>query len=138
MKNCSMKYQIIMNRLMEDLQGAGNQPRYAGRPVRPGPITFFRLQGNVDDKLVSYASEGNVLDIDPKSFGGIGIFAIPNFARFYRHVLIAKGFPHHGAVAFKHCGKVLFDATRQLGVCDINVPLAKSMWYPGENPFELA
>ena len=34
-------------------------------------------------------------DIDPKSFGGIGIIAIPNFLRFYRNVLIGKGFPHH-------------------------------------------
>ena len=25
--------------------------------------------------------------------------------RFYRHVLMAKRYPHHGAVAFAHCGK---------------------------------
>jgi len=88
--------------------------------------------------LVSYVAEGHVLDIDPRTFGGTGIFAIPNFARFYRHVVIGKRFPHHGSVAFKHCGKTLFDAVKLLGVDDINVPLPRSMLYEGENPFELS
>ena len=105
--------------------------------LKPGPTTFFRLQGNADSDLVSYVATGTYLDIDPMSFGGIGVFAIPNFARFYRHVLIGKQFPHHGAVAFDKCGKALFDAVAMLGVDDINVPLPKSMWYPGENPFEV-
>ena len=29
--------------------------------------------------------------------------------RFYRHVLIEKNFPHHGAVAFGHYGKALYE-----------------------------
>lgn len=138
MKNCSLKYQLIMNRLMEDPSQAPDITRgtLEGQ-LKPGPTTFFRLQGNFDSELVSYVCEGDILDIDPQSFGGIGIFAIPNFARFYRHVLIGKRFPHHGAVAFEHCGKALFDAVKLLGVDDINVPLPKSLWYPGENPFEL-
>lgn len=137
MKNCSMKYQLIMNRLMEASKAPDiTRGTLEGR-LMPGPTTFFRLQGNADSQLVSYVCEGNILDVDPQSFGGIGVFAIPNFARFYRHVLIGKRFPHHGAVAFNHCGKALFDAVKLLGVTDINVPLPKSMWYPGENPFEL-
>ncbi|MCE5200351.1 fucose isomerase, partial [bacterium] len=139
MKNCAMKYQLIMHRLQEGPSAPPDVTRgtLEGQ-LKPGPTTFFRLQGNADGDLVSYVSEGNILDIDPHSFGGIGIFAIPNFARFYRHVLIAKQFPHHGAVAFEHCGKALFDAAKLLGVGDINVPLPQSMWYPGENPFELS
>ncbi|MHB1001312.1 MAG: L-fucose/L-arabinose isomerase family protein [Armatimonadota bacterium] len=137
MKNCGMKYQLIMNRLME----SGNEPDITRGTLegqlKPGNTTFFRLQGDANNNLVSYVCEGDILDIDPHSFGGIGIFAIPNFARFYRHVLVAKGFPHHGAVAFETVGKVLFDAVKMLGVDNINVPLPKSMWYPGENPFEL-
>ena len=139
MKNCALKYQLIMNRLMEDPTQAPDITRgtLEGQ-LMPGPTTFFRLQGNAEGNLVSYVCEGNILDIDPKSFGGIGVFALPEFARFYRHVVIAKRFPHHGAVAFDSCGKVLFDATKMLGVCDVNVPLPKTMWYPCENPFELA
>jgi L-fucose isomerase-like protein len=42
-------------------------------------------------------------------FGAIGGFAIPELGRFYRHVLIEKNYPHHGAVAFGHYGKALFE-----------------------------
>ena len=72
-------------------------------------------------------------------FGRIsaGYLAIPNFARFYRHVLIGKQFPHHGAVAFSRCGRALFDAARMLGLDDVSAPLPRAVTYPGENPFEL-
>jgi hypothetical protein len=50
-------------------------------------------------------------------------------------VLLEKRFPHHGAVAFEHSGRVLFDAMRLLGVDDIGVPLPKTVTYPSENPF---
>ena len=138
MKNCSMKYQLIMNRLMEDPASPPDITRgtLEGQ-LAPGQATMFRIQGNVEGDLVSYLAEGNILDIDPRSFGSIGIFAIPNFGRFYRHVLIAKNFPHHGAIAFDKCGKVLFDATKMLGLDDINVPLGNNVPYPDENPFEL-
>jgi L-fucose isomerase-like protein len=138
MKSCSMKFQLIMKRLMEE---PGSPPSITrgtldGR-LRPGPTTWFRLQGGADNQLASYIAEGNILDIDPKSHGGIGVFAVPNFARFYRHVVIGKHFPHHGAVAFQHCGKALWDAVKLIGVDDINVPLPKTVLYPGENPFEV-
>ncbi|HEX2951418.1 MAG TPA: fucose isomerase [Armatimonadota bacterium] len=139
MKNCAMKYQLIMNRLLED---PSKQPDITRGTLegqlRPGPTTFFRLQGNAEGVLRSYVSEGAILDIDPHSFGGIGVFGIPNFARFYRHVLIGKCFPHHGAVAFDHCAEILFDALAMLGVSDISVPLPATTLYPGENPFALA
>ncbi len=133
----TMKYQLIMNRLME----GGAEPDITRGTLegqlRPGPATFFRLQGNADSQLVSYIAYGRILDLDPHSFGGLGAFAIPGFARFYRHVLLGKRFPHHGAVAFADCGKILFDATKLLGLTDINVPLPDTALYPGENPFEL-
>ena len=135
-KSCSMQYQLIMNRLLEDPSKTPDITRgtLEGQ-LAPGPITFFRLQGAAEGKLSSYAAQGSILDVDPRSFGGIGVFAIPNFARFYRHVLIGTHFPHHGAVAFNHCGKALFDAVKMLGVDDVNVPLSKTVLYPDENPF---
>jgi L-fucose isomerase-like protein len=138
MKNCSMKFQLIMNRLMEDPTQEPDITRgtLEGQ-LKPSETTFFRLQGNAEGQLVSYISEGHILDVDPCSFGGIGVFAIPDFARFYRHVLIGKRFPHHGAVAFAHCGQALFDAVQLLGVKDINTPLPDTMMYPGENAFAL-
>ena len=52
-------------------------------------------------------------------------------------ILVGKRFPHHGAYAFDHCGKVLFEALRLLGVEDINTPLPAGQLYPGENPFAI-
>jgi hypothetical protein len=80
-------------------------------------------------------ADGHVLDADPQSFGGIGIIGIKDFARFYRHVMLEQQFPHHTAVAFKHAGRVLFDATRLLGVDAVHTPRPAGLPYPSENPF---
>jgi L-fucose isomerase-like protein len=135
MKNCTMKYQLIMNRLME---GGGAPDITRGTlegQLKPGATTMFRLQGNSDSELVSYIAEGEMLDVNPCSFGGIGVVGIRDFARFYRHVLIGKRFPHHGGFGFAKAGKVLFEAVKLLGVEDVNTPLPESVRYPGENPF---
>jgi len=76
-----------------------------------------------------------VLDIDPQSFGGIGVFAVKEMGRFYRHVLIEKRFPHHTAIAFAHAGKALFAAVRMLGVEDIGFNRPSGVLYKHENPF---
>jgi L-fucose isomerase-like protein len=132
---CAMKFQLIMHRLMEP----GKKPDITrgtleGR-IKVGDITIFRLQSTADTLLRSYMAQGEVLDIDPKSFGGIGVFAIKEMGRFYRHVLIEKRFPHHTAVAFAHAGKALFAAVRMLGVEDIGFNRPAGMPYATENPF---
>jgi L-fucose isomerase-like protein len=135
-EGCSMKFQLIMRRLMEpDTQPNITCGTLEGT-LRPGPATVFRLQGTADCRLQSYVADGHILDADPASFGGIGIFGVKDFARFYRHVLIGKQFPHHAAIAFKQSGRILFDAARMLGVCDIQAPHPAGLPYPGENPFE--
>ena len=135
MKNCGMKYQLIMNRLME----SGQEPQITRGTlegqIRPGDMTLFRLQGTADGDLRSYIAEGAFLDVDPRSFGGIGVIAIPNFARFYRYVLVGQHFPHHAAVGFAHVGRILYDALSLLPVDSIGVPLPAGTQYPGENPF---
>lgn len=37
--------------------------------------------------------------------------------RFYRHVLIEGNYPHHGAVAYGHHGKALYEVFKYIGVC---------------------
>jgi L-fucose isomerase-like protein len=130
-----LKYQLIMHRLME----AGKEPDITrgtleGR-IKAGDIAIFRLQSTADAILRSYVAEGAVLDIDPKSFGGIGVIAVKEMGRFYRHVLIEKRFPHHTAVAFAPAGRTLFAAMRMLGVEDIGVNRPAGTLYPTENPF---
>ena len=133
MKSCAIKYQLIQARLMGEAITKGT---LEGQ-IRPGDTTMFRLQSTADAGLVSYVAEGKFLDVNPCSFGSIGVVAIPEFARFYRHVLVQKRFPHHGAFGFARCGKVLFDALKLLGApADaINVPKPAGQLYPTENPF---
>lgn len=128
---CSMKYQKIMAR---NLPEEVTQGTLEG-DIMPGDITFFRLQSTADTQLRAYVAEGEVLNVATKSFGAIGVFAIPEMGRFYRHVLIEKNYPHHGAVAFGHFGKALFEVFKYLGVGDIGYNQPKSLPYPTENPF---
>ena len=103
--------------------------------IVPGKITFFRLQSTSDNKLRAYVAEGEVLPVATRSFGSIGVFAIPEMGRFYRHVLVEGGFPHHGAVAFGHFGSALFEVFKYLGVPEIGYNRPKTDKYPTENPF---
>ncbi len=128
---CEMKYQMIMAR---NLPEEVTQGTLEGDIV-PGDITFFRLQSTADAQLKAYVAEGEVLPVATRSFGGIGIFAIPEMGRFYRHVLVEKNYPHHGAVAFGHYGKTLYEVFKYLGVTDVGFNQPKGMLYPGENPF---
>ncbi len=132
----AVKYQLIQHRLLEP---EGSEPDFTRGTlegdIAPGEITFFRLQCDSDGVLRSYIAEGEVLPVATTSFGGIGVFAIHEMGRFYRHVLIQKRFPHHGAVAFGHHGKALFEVFKFLGVGDIGYNQPKSLPYPTENPF---
>ncbi len=103
--------------------------------IVPGDITFYRLQSTADAKLRGYVAQGEVLPVKTNSFGGIGVFAIPEMGRFYRHVLVEKNYPHHGAVAFGHFGKAIYEVFKYLGVEDIGFNQPKGMLYKTENPF---
>ena len=137
LKDPHMGYQLIMKR---DLEPELPEPDITRGTmegnIKPGDITFFRLQGNADTTLRAYIAQGEVLDVDCESFGSIGAFAIPEMDRFYRHVLIQKRFPHHGAVAFGHYGKALYEVFRYIGIADVSYNQPKSLPYPTENPFD--
>ncbi|MBO4428611.1 MAG: L-fucose/L-arabinose isomerase family protein [Clostridia bacterium] len=137
-KMCSdraVKYQLIQNRLLEN----GGEPDFTRGTlegdIAAGDITFYRLQCDSEGTLRAYIAEGEVLPVRTTSFGGIGVFAIPEMGRFYRHVLIEKRFPHHGAVAFGHYGKALFEVMKFLGISDISYNQPKGLPYKTENPW---
>ena len=131
----AIKYQLIQNRLLENGETPDITRGTLEGDIAPSQITFYRLQSNAAGQLRSYIAQGEVLPVATRSFGGIGIFAIPEMGRFYRHVLIEKQYPHHGAVVFGHYGKALFDIFKFLGVEDIAFNQPKTMMYPTENPF---
>lgn len=130
---CAMKYQMIMAR---NLPEEVTQGTLEG-DIAPGEITFYRLQSTADCKLRAYIAQGEVLPVATKSFGSIGIFAISEMGRFYRHVLIEGNYPHHGAVAFGHYGKALYEIFKYIGVPaeEIGYNHPKGVRYLTENPF---
>ena len=128
-----MKYQKIMARSLPIEVTNGTLEG----DIAPGEITFYRLQSTADNKLRAYIAEGEVLPVATRSFGGIGVFAIKEMGRFYRHVLIEKNFPHHGAVAFGKHGKALFEVFKYIGVPveEIGYNQPAGVRYPTENPW---
>jgi L-fucose isomerase-like protein len=128
---CEMRNQKIMARTLPKDCTYGT----CEGDLIPGDITFFRLQSTADAKLTAYVAEGEILPVATQSFGTIGVFAIPEMGRFYRHILIERNFPHHGAVAFAHCGKAIFEVFKMLGVEEIGFNQPKGMMYKTENPF---
>ena len=134
--NCAVKYQLIQHRLLEpqDAEPDFTRGTLEG-DIAPSDVTFYRLQCDAEGQLRAYIAQGEVLPVATGSFGGIGVFAIPEMGRFYRHVLIQKRYPHHGAVAFSHCGKALFEVFKYFGVTDVAYNQPKALPYPTENPF---
>ena len=132
----AVKYQLIQHRLLEP---AGSEPDISRGTlegdIAASDITFYRLQCDSEGVLRSYIAEGEVLPVATRSFGGIGVFAIHDMGRFYRHVLVQKHYPHHGAVAFGHYGKLMFEVFKFLGVADIAWNQPKSLPYATENPW---
>ncbi len=130
-----LTYHRIMNRLMEE----GKEPQITRGTmegtIKSGPVTLLRLHASADARLLAYVAEGEVIDLDPRSFGSIGVIGVREMARFYRHVLIEKRFPHHTAVAFAHAGRRLFYALRMLGITDLFHNRPDGDRYPTENPF---
>lgn len=131
-----IQYQLIMHRLMEPGEEPDITRGTLEGQIKAGPISIFRLQSSSEAQLSAYMAEGEVLPINPRSFGSIGVFAIKEMGRFYRYVLLEKRFPHHTAVAFKHSGKFLWAACKMLGVDEIFFNLPKTNYYPSESPFE--
>ena len=131
--SCEMKYQKIMARTLPEEVTQGTLEG----DIAPGNITFFRLQSTADNILRAYIAQGEVLPVATRSFGSIGVFAIPEMGRFYRHVLIEGGFPHHGAVAFGHYGKALYEVFKYIGVpvSEIGYNQPAGVRYPTENPW---
>ncbi|MBU3154792.1 L-fucose/L-arabinose isomerase family protein [Clostridium estertheticum] len=132
----TMKFQKIMARSLEPNVEPNITRGTLEGDIIPGEITFFRLQSNAKSELTAYVAEGEVLPVSTRSFGSIGVFAIPEMARFYRNVLIEKRYPHHGAVAFGHYGKAMYNLFRYLGVKELSFNQPKGMLYKGENPFK--
>ena len=135
LKAGKMAYQLIMKRALEPDSEPNISRGTLEGDLAPSPVTLFRLQCNADTTLSAYIAEGEVLDVPSSSFGAIGVIAVPEMARFYRHVLVEKHFPHHAGVGFDKAGHLLFELMGQLGVTDVGYNRSADERYPTENPF---
>lgn len=135
LSSCEMRYQLIMHSSLEPNKEPDITRGTLEGDIIPGAITLFRLQSTADAQLRAYIAQGEVLPVATRSFGSIGILAIREMARFYRHELIEHNFPHHGAVAFDHIGKTLHAIFRYLGVTEIGYNRSANNNYPTEIPF---
>ena len=135
LKKPQMEHQLIMKRALEpDSEPDITRGTLEGQ-FKPGAITLFRLQATAGGVLKSYIAQGESKDVDPESFGGIGVIAVPEMGRFYRHVLIEDAYPHHSGMAFCDTGKALYEVMKLLGVSKISYNQPKHLPYPTENPF---
>lgn len=129
--NPEMKNQKIMARSLPEEVTNGTLEG----DIVAGDVTLYRLQATIDNRLYAYVAEGEVLPVKTHSFGSTGVFAVKEMGRFYRHVLIENGFPHHGAVAFGHYGKAVFEVFKYLGAEKIGYNKKEDEKYKTENPF---
>lgn len=127
-----LSYQLIMSRTA----GIETSTGTLNGDIAPGAVTLYRLQSTADSTLRAYVAEGEVLPVATRSFGGIGIVGVHEMQRFYRHVLIEKAFPHHGAFTFGHFGKALFEVFKYIGITDISYNRPAALPYASENPFK--
>ena len=88
--SCEMKYQMIMARSLPD---EVTQRYSRGRSLHRAISHSTVCRATSDNKIRAYVAQGEVLPVATRSFGSIGVFAIPEMGRFYRHVLIEKNYP---------------------------------------------
>jgi hypothetical protein len=128
-----MKFQVIMKRIMEP-----NSPPDITRGTIEGqfnasPITVVQVHG-LGDQLQAYVIKAFFLNLDPGTFGCTGTAYLPGFNRVYRHIVPGR-FHHQAAVAFAHCGAIVYDAFKLLGMAEVFTLLPETVPYPGENGF---
>ena len=113
-----LKNQLIMASLMPKGITFGTMEG----TIKPGPVTVVRVHHNPlpaemgGGHYQAIVAEGEIMDLDPHTFGGTGILKFSGLNDFYRNVMIRNGFPHHVIIAFGHCGSILSDALIMMGI----------------------
>lgn len=86
-----------------------------GRVV-DGVVTMLRIQADVNGELIAYVAKGEILPVDINTYGGYGIIGLKNFDKFFREIILEKGFTNHVSVVFgDHYSKVC-ETLKQLNI----------------------
>lgn len=66
--------------------------------LRPGPFTFCRVStDDINGRIAVYVGEGELTDDPLNTFGGYGVFHVPNLQALLRYIC-ENGFEHHVAI----------------------------------------
>lgn len=132
LNNPELKPHYVNNLLIGENQAQGT---IQGR-INESKITLLRIQGSANGDLKAYLAQGQILPIDVETYGGYGVFAVPEMDRFLRNVIIEEGFPNHVVVIFEHCADVAMSTLRQVGITEIYYNHPKEVPYDKEKFFE--
>ena len=130
---CEMKYQMIMARSLPIEVTNGTLEGDIKLEISPSIVC--RVQRTTSFAHISHTARFFRLQHVPSVLSVYLQFR--RWDVFYRHVLIEGGFPHHGAVAFGHHGKALFEVFKYIGVPveEIGYNQPAGVRYPTENPW---
>jgi L-fucose isomerase-like protein len=78
--------------------------------MRSGPFTFCRIStDDLNGRITAYVGEGQLTNDPIKSWGGYGVFEIPNLQKLM-HYVCEHGLEHHVAVNMSHTVDVMREA----------------------------
>jgi L-fucose isomerase-like protein len=81
----------------------------AGR-MREGPFTFCRVTtDDLNGKIKAYVGEGEIKADRLQTFGGYGVFHIPDFQSLLRFIC-ENGFEHHVSISLSRVSRVIHEA----------------------------
>lgn len=78
--------------------------------VRTGPFTFCRVStDDLNGRIATYVGEGELTDDRMKTFGGYGVFRIPDLQKLL-YTICENGFEHHVAINLSQTASVIHEA----------------------------
>jgi L-fucose isomerase-like protein len=80
--------------------------------IAPGPFTYLRV--STDDfagRIRAYCGEGQFTDDKLETFGGYGVFQVPNLQKLL-HYICENGFEHHVAATRETVAAAIEDAMK--------------------------
>ncbi len=88
--------------------------------VRTGPFTFCRVSTNdLNGRIATYVGEGEFTDDRLKTFGGYGVFRVPNLQKLL-YTICENGFEHHVAINLSQIASVIHEAFEKYLGWDVN------------------
>lgn len=118
---CGGKCKLAANAIMTGVMGSPDRVYgVLDGALDTGPVTMTRLTETPDGEWKLLVAEGESVQAPGEPPGGNGWVRIADLDRLYRALL--RDFPHHGALAMGHSGRLLATAAHFLGL-DVVAPL---------------